>query len=68
MVNSNPPPGTPPVIGMIGGSGLYDIPGLENLTQLGKLPARGATLIALPMKIENGTGGPCRVVALLPSE
>ena len=30
MVNSNPPPGTPPVIGIIGGSGLYDIPGLEN--------------------------------------
>ena len=24
-------PGTPPVIGVIGGSGLYDIPGLENV-------------------------------------
>lgn len=43
-----------------------NIPGLENLAHLGKLPARGATLIALPMKIEKGTGGPCRVIALLP--
>ncbi|MCZ6795923.1 MAG: cyclase family protein [Planctomycetota bacterium] len=43
-----------------------DIPGLENLTGLDKLPPRGATLIALPMKIEKGTGGPCRVVAILP--
>jgi 5'-methylthioadenosine phosphorylase len=26
----NPPIGTPPVVGIIGGSGLYDIPGLHN--------------------------------------
>lgn len=42
------------------------IPGLENLANLDKLPARGATVIALPMKIDGGTGGPCRVIAILP--
>jgi kynurenine formamidase len=46
--------------------GEADIPGLENLAQLERLPPTGATLIALPMKIEGGTGGPCRVIALLP--
>ena len=40
--------------------------GLENLAALEKLPAKGATLIALPMKIGGGTGGPTRVVAILP--
>ncbi|HET6756118.1 MAG TPA: cyclase family protein [Burkholderiales bacterium] len=43
-----------------------DVAGLENLTNLEKLPAIGATVIALPMKIEGGTGGPTRVVALIP--
>jgi kynurenine formamidase len=43
-----------------------DVPGLENLTGLDALPPRGATLIALPMKIEGGSGGPTRVVALVP--
>ena len=35
-----------------------NVPGLENLTGLEALPPRGATLIALPMKIEGGSGGP----------
>ena len=39
---------------------------LENLTNLDQLPATGATIIALPMKIEGGSGGPARVVALVP--
>jgi kynurenine formamidase len=43
-----------------------NVPGLENLTGLDQLPARGATVIALPMKIEGGSGGPVRVVALVP--
>jgi kynurenine formamidase len=43
-----------------------NIPGLENLNDVGKLPQHGATLIALPMKIAGGSGGPTRVVALLP--
>jgi kynurenine formamidase len=45
-----------------------DVPGLENLTELQALPARGATLIALPMKIAGGSGGPTRVVALVPRD
>jgi kynurenine formamidase len=43
-----------------------NVPGLENLTRLEELPARGATVIALPMKIEGGPGGPVRVIALVP--
>ncbi|MCH8071774.1 MAG: cyclase family protein [Proteobacteria bacterium] len=39
---------------------------LENLTNLDQLPATGATILALPMKIEGGSGGPVRVVALVP--
>jgi kynurenine formamidase len=42
-----------------------NVPGLENLTGLDALPPRGATVIALPMKIEGGSGGPVRVVALI---
>jgi len=45
-----------------------DVPGLENLTNLDLLPARGATVIALPMKIEGGSGGPARVIALVPAK
>lgn len=42
------------------------VPGLENLANLEHVPPTGATIIALPMKIEGGSGGPARVVALLP--
>ncbi len=45
-----------------------DVPGLENLAGLDRLPARGATVFALPMKIEGGSGGPARVIALVPSK
>lgn len=38
--------------------------GLENVANLDQLPEKGAWLIALPMKIENGTGGPTRIIAL----
>lgn len=44
-----------------------NVPGLENLTNLQSLPPRGATVVALPMKIEGGSGGPVRVVALVGS-
>jgi kynurenine formamidase len=40
--------------------------GLENLTNLDRLPPVGTVLFALPMKIEGGSGGPVRVVALVP--
>lgn len=41
------------------------VPGLENLTGLGELPETGVWLVALPMKIGGGSGGPVRVVALV---
>jgi len=43
-----------------------NIYGLENVANLDKLPATGATVIALPMKIKGGTGGPTRIIAILP--
>jgi kynurenine formamidase len=43
-----------------------DVPGLENLTGLAALPESGAWVIALPMKITGGSGGPLRAVALVP--
>ena len=39
---------------------------LENLTNLDQLPPTGATIFALPMKIDGGSGGPVRVIALVP--
>jgi kynurenine formamidase len=42
-----------------------NVGGLENLTNLADLPATGSTVLALPMKIEGGSGGPVRVVALV---
>jgi kynurenine formamidase len=43
-----------------------DIPAFENLTSLDRLPATGAYVIALPMKIGGGSGAPLRAIALLP--
>ena len=43
-----------------------NVANLENLTALDQLPPTGATVIALPMKIAGGSGGPVRVVALVP--
>jgi kynurenine formamidase len=43
-----------------------NVPGFENLTNLDRLPATGAIVIALPMKIEGGSGGPLRAIALMP--
>ena len=40
-------------------------PGLENLTNLDQLPPTGAIVIALPMKIKGGSGGPLRAVAMV---
>lgn len=39
---------------------------LENLTGLGALPETGFFIVAMPMKIAGGTGGPARVIALVP--
>jgi kynurenine formamidase len=43
-----------------------DIPAFENLTNLDRLPARGAFIVALPMKIKDGTGAPLRAIAIVP--
>jgi kynurenine formamidase len=43
-----------------------NVPGLENVAHLDALPEAGAWVIALPMKIGGGSGGPLRIVALLP--
>jgi len=45
-----------------------NIPGFENLAQLDILPIKGAYIIALPMKIKDGTGGPLRIVSWVRKE
>lgn len=41
-----------------------NIPAFENLTNLDKLPNIGFEIIALPMKIQGGSGAPLRIVAI----
>jgi kynurenine formamidase len=43
-----------------------NIPAFENLTNLDQLPETGSFIVALPMKIRGGSGGPLRIVALAP--
>ena len=43
-----------------------NIPGFENVANLDQLPLSGFTVFALPMKIKGGSGGPLRIVAVLP--
>src|SRR5438093_5516326 len=43
-----------------------DIPAFENVAHLSAVPPTGAFVIALPMKIRGGSGGPLRIVAVLP--
>jgi kynurenine formamidase len=43
-----------------------NVAGLENVANLDELPATGAWIIALPMKIAGGSGAPTRIIALLP--
>jgi kynurenine formamidase len=45
-----------------------NIPGLENIAYLDELPAVGSYVVALPMKIEGGSGGPLRIVAFIPNQ
>lgn len=40
-----------------------NIVGFENVANLDQLPTTGAYVIALPMKIKDGSGGPLRIVA-----
>lgn len=43
-----------------------NVPVFENLADLHTLPDRGFDIIALPMKIAGGTGGPLRIIAVVP--
>ncbi|MEM8964515.1 MAG: cyclase family protein [Acidobacteriota bacterium] len=43
-----------------------NVMGLENVANLGLLPPTGATIFALPMKISGGSGGPARILAVVP--
>lgn len=45
-----------------------NIPAFENVADMSALPPTGATIIALPMKIEGGSGGPLRIIARLPGD
>jgi kynurenine formamidase len=60
-----------------GGSTLFEIhqllfekniPSFENVVNLDKLPATEFMIIALPMKIQGGSGGPLRIVAFVPNK
>ncbi len=46
------------------GKGKYH---LENVANLGSMPATGAWVMVAPIKIQNGTGGPARIFALVKS-
>lgn len=41
--------------------------GLASLTNLDQLPPTGSIVITPPLKIVNGSGSPCRVLALVPA-
>jgi kynurenine formamidase len=43
-----------------------EVPIFENVADLSLLPPQGAFVVALPMKIAGGSGGPLRIVARLP--
>jgi len=43
-----------------------NVPGFENVGDMSALPAKGFWVIAMPMKIGGGSGGPLRIAAILP--
>ena len=46
------------------GAGKY---GLQCMINLDQLPPTGAVIVAAPLKIEEGSGSPLRVLALVPA-
>jgi kynurenine formamidase len=46
--------------------GAANVPIFENVAALDRLPAKGMTIFALPMKIKGGSGAPLRIFAILP--
>lgn len=45
-----------------------NIPAFENVAGPERLPATGAWIFALPMKIAGGSGGPVRIVGVIPAD
>ena len=39
---------------------------VENLTNLKSVPALGAWVVVAPLRLVDGSGSPCRVIALVP--
>jgi kynurenine formamidase len=46
--------------------GAAQVPVFENVDGLGGVPEEGFHIVALPMKIEGGSGGPLRIMAIVP--
>lgn len=46
--------------------GAADVPVFENVANLQRLPRTNFLFIGLPMKIEGGSGGPLRAIAIVP--
>ena len=42
------------------------VPAFENVAHIDKLPEIGSYVVALPMKVTGGSGGPLRIVAFIP--
>lgn len=42
-----------------------NIPAFENVANMDQLPETGFHIVALPMKIEGGSGGPLRIIAIV---
>jgi kynurenine formamidase len=45
-----------------------NIPGFENVAHLDSLPATGVYVVALPMKVSEGSGAPLRIIAHVPNQ
>jgi kynurenine formamidase len=45
-----------------------NIPVFENVAHLDRVPPTGSQVVALPMKIKGGSGGPLRIVAWVPTK
>jgi kynurenine formamidase len=48
--------------------GAAGVPVFENVAELDELPADGFHVVALPMKIAGGSGGPLRAMAVIPRD
>ena len=45
-----------------------NIPAFENVANLDRLPETGFFVVALPMKIKGGSGGPLRIIGIVPEQ